>query len=82
MVHKSKTGGYHKGNRNNYIFAVSCLLSEYGVPEEHGVGLLSAKYPSLEYKELKNTINSAYRKTKHSFGSKNGAGNSQGGMFN
>lgn len=81
MVKKSKAGSFHKGNRNNYIFVLSCLLSEYGVPEEHAVSILSVKYKSLEFKEMKNTINSAYRKTRHNFGIKNNGSRSQGGMF-
>jgi hypothetical protein len=31
MVSKSKTGSYHKGNRNNFVFVLSCLMCEYGV---------------------------------------------------
>ena len=81
MVNKSRVGTYRSGNRNNYIFALACLTSEFAVPEEHALAIMASKYQSLEFKELKNTINSAYRKTRNTFGSKNNSANSQGGMF-
>jgi hypothetical protein len=69
-VKKSKTGSYHKGNRNNYIFAVSCLMCEYGVPEENTFGELSSRYQSLELKELNTTIRSAYKRAGKNYGTR------------
>lgn len=70
MIKKSKTGSFHKGNRNNYVFVLSCLLCEFGVNPEQALGLIGSRYPSLGGKEIKTTIESAYRRNKHNFGTK------------
>jgi hypothetical protein len=69
-VKKSKTGSYRPGNRNNYIFHLSCLLSEFGVSDSQALSLIQSKYPSLGAKEIRTTLYSAYKKTRHNFGSK------------
>jgi hypothetical protein len=81
MVNKSKAGTYHKGNRNNYIFVLSCLLSDFGVPMQNTLHEIANRYESLEPKEIKTTVESAYRKAKHSFGSKTDFNPQQGGLF-
>ena len=70
MIKKSKTGSYHKGNRNNYVFVLSCLLCEFGVNPEQAYGLISDRYPSLGRKETTTTVTSAYKRNKHKFGTK------------
>jgi len=70
MVKKSKVGNYRKGNRNNYIFVLSCLLCEFGVYSNQALHLVYEKYNSLEFSEVKNTVSSAYRKNKHKFATK------------
>jgi hypothetical protein len=85
MVRASKTGGYHKGNRNNFIFSLACLMSDFGVPLELSCFLIYERYNSLEYKEVKNTIHSAYRKVHYNHGSRTlnvrGKNNGQAGFF-
>lgn len=70
MVKKSKTGGYHKGNRNNYIFSLSCLMCEFGVNYDQSLYLVAGKYSSLEFKEVRSTVASAFRKNKSKFATK------------
>jgi hypothetical protein len=70
MVKKSKVGNYRKGNRNNYIFVLSCLLCEFGVYDNQALTLVFQKYNSLQFQEVKATVNSAYRKNKHKFATK------------
>jgi hypothetical protein len=70
MVTKSKTGSYHKGNRNNFIFALSCLLCEYGLQPDQALNLVSMRYQSLKIREVRPTVDSAYKKAKHNFGTK------------
>lgn len=67
MVSKSKTGSYHKGNRNNYIFVLSCLMCEFGVNPEQTFSLVSMNYRSLPPKEISNTIASAYRRNQKNY---------------
>jgi hypothetical protein len=74
MTKASKTGNYRKGNRNKFIFTTSCLMSEFGVPETQTISLVMSKYTSLDYKEIRPTVMSAYRRTKHSFGTRNLSG--------
>lgn len=79
MVKKSKTGSYHKGNRNNFVFSLSCLLCEFGIDPETALSLIYSRYESLGPKELINTVESAYRRNKSKYGTKtlNGRGNTK-----
>ena len=70
MVSKSKTGSYHKGNRNNFIFSLSCLMCEYGVLPDQTLQLIAGRYQSLQAKEIRSTVGSAYKRAKHNFGTK------------
>lgn len=70
MVKKSKTGSYRKGNRNNYIFVLSCLMCEFGVNHEQSLSLIFDKYSSLGFPEVRNTVASAFKKNKHNFATK------------
>lgn len=70
MVSKSKTGSYHKGNRNNFVFSLSCLLCEYGVLPDQALHLIAQRYQSLQLKEIRTTVGSAYKRAKHNFGTK------------
>ena len=84
MVTKSKTGSYHTGNRNNFVFVASCLMCEFGVYDELTINLIGNRFSSLEYKEVKTTVLSAYKKAKHNFGTKSmsGGSSSQGSLYN
>lgn len=70
MVSKSKAGSYHKGNRNNFVFVLSCLLCEYGVQPDQALNLIAMRFQSLKFKEVRSTVDSAYRRAKHNFGTK------------
>lgn len=67
---ESKIGAYHKGNRNNYVFALSCRLSEAGVNSEVSIMLVCQRYSSLGFSEIKSAVNSAYKITSSTFGTK------------
>jgi BT4734-like, N-terminal domain/Primase C terminal 1 (PriCT-1) len=62
--------GYHKGNRNNYIFGLSCIFNRAGVPEHAAIDIIFQRYNSLGQKEVENTVKSAYRHNKNEHGSK------------
>ena len=64
MIKASKTGGFYKGNRNNYIFCLASLCSEVGIPEQMTYSLISRQYSSLGKKEIVNTIRSAFKRTR------------------
>jgi hypothetical protein len=70
MVKASKTGGYHKGNRNNFVFVLSCLMCEFGVPHEQALHLIFDRYNTLGWKECRSTVSSAYRRTMKNFGTR------------
>lgn len=63
-------GAYRKGNRNNYVFYLGCILSEAGVDKNSAIDVIFANYRSLGLEEVKTTVLSAYRTTLAEFGSK------------
>jgi len=69
-VAKSKTGSYHKGNRNNFIFHLACLLNRAGMQKELSFMMISGRYSSLTLEEVKSTVNSAYRRNAMEHGTK------------
>lgn len=70
FIKKSAVGHFSKGNRNSYIYALSRLCSEYGVPGDLCFQYIGERYPSLGYEEIKTTVNSAYKGGQHKFGTK------------
>ena len=70
MVKKSKTGSYRKGNRNNYLYVLSCLMCEFGVNYDQSLSLIFDKYSSLGFPEVRNTVASAFKRNKHNFATK------------
>lgn len=57
-----------KGQRNNYIHYLSCVLNRAGVSEQDALNLMLMNYPSLS-KEIPTTVNSAYKHNKSDHGS-------------
>lgn len=70
MVKKSKTGSYRQGNRNNYVFVLSCLCGEYGLDPSDVLALVYERYSSLSFREIKSTVESAYKRIRSNFGTK------------
>jgi hypothetical protein len=70
FVKKSKVGGFVKGNRNNFIYSLAHLCSDYGIPDDLAFEYVSNRYPSLGYEEIKATVKSAYRKGQQNFNTK------------
>lgn len=70
MVKASKTGRYVKGNRNKYVFVLSCLMCEFGVNYEQSLHLIFERYNSLGFPEVRNTVASAFRRNKNNFATK------------
>ena len=81
MIKKSKVGGFVAGNRNNYVYCLACLCNEFAIPEETAIDYICQNYPSLGYKETKDTIHSAYKHHNGKFGSKNDYSNNQNSLF-
>ena len=44
MVDRSSRGEFAQGNRNNYLVALACLLSDYGMNEETAAQLMNTEY--------------------------------------
>jgi hypothetical protein len=63
-------GGYHKGNRNNFIHALACCLNRAGMHEETAISLVAMTYQSLKMTEIQQTIGSAYRHGRQEFGTR------------
>lgn len=82
MVKGSRTGSFVAGNRNNYVYVLSCLMNEFGVPNEYALDYVCGRYPSLGFKEIKTTVNSAYRGNAGKFGTRSiNSGKSQNNLF-
>jgi len=64
MVRGSKVGGYHKGNRNKFIYTLSCTLNRAGVDQTDAEQLVWRRYDTLEFKEVAAAVNSAYKHRK------------------
>ena len=64
----SKVGNYHKGNRNKFVFYLSCLLCEAGMAKDTTVMMIVQRYASLGIKEITTTVRSAYKKCNSRFG--------------
>lgn len=82
-IANSKAGTFHKGNRNNFIFILSCRLSEAGLHLDMAINMIVGRYPSMGFKETKTTVNSAYKRTAGVFGTKpiNQRKTNQGNIF-
>lgn len=63
-------GSYHKGNRNNYIHALACILNRAGVPQHQSEQVVLLRFKSLGQKEVTQTVSSAYTHNKNEFGSR------------
>jgi hypothetical protein len=70
MTNKSRCGTYHKGNRNNFVFVASCLMCEFGVNPELTLSLLHSRYQSLRHKELRSSVESAFKRCYKNFGTR------------
>ena len=69
-VVSSSVGGYHKGNRNNFIHALSCCLNRAGMHESTAISLLAMTYQSLKMTEIQQAVGSAYRHGRQEFGTR------------
>ena len=63
-------GSYHKGNRNNYVFALACVLNRAGINQNTSIQILFESYPSLGQKEIETTVKSAYKHNSFEHGSR------------
>lgn len=69
-VVSGSVGGYHKGNRNNFIHALACCLNRAGMHEETATSLIGITYQSLKMAEIQQTVGSAYRHGRQEFGTR------------
>lgn len=69
-IDNGPVGHYRKGNRNNYIFAMSCILSEAGIQKETTMHLIISSFRSLSQEEVETTVTSAYKRTSAEFGTR------------
>jgi len=63
-------GAYRKGNRNNYIFCLSCIFNRAGVDRDIALDAIFTTYQSLGFKEVEQTVKSAYHHNVGEFGSR------------
>lgn len=69
-VVSGSVGGYHKGNRNNFIHALACCLNRAGMHEETATSLIGVTYQSLKMNEILQAVGSAYRHGRQEFGTR------------
>lgn len=69
FTNNSSIGRYAKGNRNNYVHALSCNLNRAGMDVNTAISMISARYASLSLEEVNTTVKSAYN-NKSEFGTK------------
>jgi hypothetical protein len=69
-VRESRVGNYSKGNRNNFIYALSCHLNRTGMYESQAISMIYNRYHSLGYAEVKRTVESGYKYNKSEFGTR------------
>lgn len=53
-------GMYHKGNRNNYLFHLCCILNRAGVDMSQTHSYILSTYRSVDQKEVETIVKSAY----------------------
>lgn len=63
-------GAYAKGNRNIYVFYLSCIFNRAGIDESIAIDVIFINYQSLGLDEISRTVKSAYRHNKDEFGTK------------
>lgn len=51
---------YYNGNRNNFIYLFSCNANQFGINEDDSLNFCLNNF-DLEEKEIKSTVNSAYK---------------------
>lgn len=61
---------FKKGNRNKYVFLLSCNCNRYGLTEHLALELIINQYQRVDFKadEITKTVNSAYSKFKRESG--------------
>jgi hypothetical protein len=69
-VRDSRIGAYNKGNRNNFIYALSCHLNRTGMHIDQAIHMTFNRYSSLGYQEVKRTVESGYKYNKNEFGTR------------
>lgn len=67
MVQKSAVGSYGQGNRNNFVYSLSCTLNRAGIAEADAMHLIMSRYISLSPEEAGAAVDSAYRHRKSEF---------------
>ena len=68
FVKNSSVGSYHKGNRNNYIFGLSCCLNRASMQANQAIQMIATRYQSLTIEEITTTVMSAYKHNSNEFG--------------
>jgi len=77
IVKGSTCGGYHKGNRNNFIFVLASFMNEFGVNYDQTLRLICDHYTSLDYPEIRDTVSSAFKRGKRKVGTRSLSGSSK-----
>jgi len=67
---ESGVGAYKKGNRNNYIFCLSCRFNRAGVDRDIALDAIFTTYQSLGFDEVKQSVRSAYHHNATEFGTR------------
>lgn len=52
---------YRSGNRNNYLFQLSCIFNRYGIPEAEAYTYICDNFTDLPKSEISSLVQSAYR---------------------
>ena len=71
MQWTDKNIAFVKGDRNNYIFQLSCVLNRAGMNREDALQMICTKLnPNMPYKEISATVNGVYNRNSREHGSK------------
>lgn len=61
-------GPYAEGNRNSFAFQFACQCNRLGIPEDYTLELSFIQFADIPERELRASINSAYKNHIHEFG--------------
>ncbi|BEG98038.1 VapE domain-containing protein [Bacteroides sedimenti] len=65
VMQLSRTEEYKRGNRNNFLYTLSCMCNEAGIPKNECMALVAWRYPDLPAQERNSTLESAYSNTEN-----------------
>lgn len=63
-----RTHPYYKGNRNNHIHQLSCILNRAGMSEQDAISMISTRRRPPRFQHWSKTVRGVYQRNRHEFG--------------